>query len=197
MTLYYSEPQTAEEVFARARAVLARRATWGTRQNLLDEARRNAIIASMRARESAEEAKRRKQEAKRRKEEARVVHLIQVRKAYLDDPRISTERIKAEVAKRFGFSVSALVGSSRFRDIVRARQSAIYLARELALALEIRKVGVRQGLVGLGRRFGNRDHTTALHAIRKIAELIPIDPDLAEKISDVREELTGWREPQP
>ena len=63
-----------------------------------------------------------------------------------------------------------LVGPSRRQPLVRARQTAMYLCRELT-DLSLPKIG---------RAFGGRDHTTVLHACRKIAELRESSADVSE-----------------
>lgn len=68
----------------------------------------------------------------------------------------------------------------RTADIVRPRQVAMYLARSMTL----------HGLPSIGRLFGGRDHTTVLHAHRKIERLITIDGALADEVSAIRARLS-------
>ncbi|MBB3729622.1 chromosomal replication initiation ATPase DnaA [Nonomuraea dietziae] len=75
---------------------------------------------------------------------------------------ITIATIMAKTAEYFGISIDDLCGSSRSRALVNARQIAMYLARELT-DLSLPKIG---------QQFGGRDHTTVMHAERKIRSLI-------------------------
>ncbi|GAA0916892.1 chromosomal replication initiator protein DnaA [Nonomuraea longicatena] len=77
-------------------------------------------------------------------------------------PEITIAAIMAKTAEYFGISIDDLCGSSRSRALVNARQIAMYLARELT-DLSLPKIG---------QQFGGRDHTTVMHAERKIRSLI-------------------------
>ncbi|MFB7286821.1 chromosomal replication initiator protein DnaA [Actinacidiphila glaucinigra] len=77
-------------------------------------------------------------------------------------PEISGQAIMAETASYFGLDVEDLSGSSRSRVLVTARQIAMYLCRELT-DLSLPKIGAL---------FGGRDHTTVMHADRKIRSLM-------------------------
>ena len=76
--------------------------------------------------------------------------------------RIKIDDILRIITKHFGVSRSDLLSSRRNRSIVRPRQVGMYLAKNLT----------SRSLPEIGRRFGNRDHTTVLHAIRKIEQLM-------------------------
>ena len=77
-------------------------------------------------------------------------------------PDITATAIMAETAQYFGLTVEDLCGSSRSRVLVTARQIAMYLCRELT-DLSLPKIGAQ---------FGGRDHTTVMHADRKIRALM-------------------------
>ncbi|MET9910943.1 chromosomal replication initiator protein DnaA [Streptomyces sp. NPDC006476] len=77
-------------------------------------------------------------------------------------PEITASAIMAETAQYFGLTVEDLCGTSRGRALVTARQIAMYLCRELT-DLSLPKIGAQ---------FGNRDHTTVMHADRKIRNLM-------------------------
>ncbi|MET9083345.1 chromosomal replication initiator protein DnaA [Streptomyces sp. NPDC004237] len=77
-------------------------------------------------------------------------------------PEITATAIMASTADYFGLTVEDLCGSSRGRQLVTARQIAMYLCRELT-DLSLPKIGAQ---------FGNRDHTTVMHADRKIRALM-------------------------
>ncbi len=83
-------------------------------------------------------------------------------------PKIST--IIAATARQFDLTVSVLTGARRSRHVAGARSLAMYLARELT--------GASYGAIG--RACGGRDHTTAMHATRKIAAAISRDTGLAD-----------------
>jgi chromosomal replication initiator protein len=68
----------------------------------------------------------------------------------------------AQTAQYFGISLDDLCGQSRSRVLVTARQIAMYLCRELT----------DMSLPKIGQAFGNRDHTTVMHAERKIRQLM-------------------------
>lgn len=86
--------------------------------------------------------------------------------------RIRIEDIQRVVASHYNVSKADLLSSRRTRTIVRPRQIAMYLA----------KVLTPRSLPEIGRRFGGRDHTTVLHAVRKIEGMIEGDKTLAEEI---------------
>ena len=78
------------------------------------------------------------------------------------EPEISAALIIAQTAAYFGLSIDDLCGSSRSRVLVTARQIAMYLCRELT-DLSLPKIG---------QQFGGRDHTTVMHADKKIRQLL-------------------------
>jgi chromosomal replication initiator protein len=86
--------------------------------------------------------------------------------------RVRIEDIQRVVARHYNVSKADLLSARRTRTIVRPRQIAMYLA----------KVLTPRSLPEIGRRFGGRDHTTVLHAVRKIEDLIQGDKTLAEEI---------------
>jgi chromosomal replication initiator protein len=86
--------------------------------------------------------------------------------------RVRIEDIQRVVARHYNVSKADLLSSRRTRTIVRPRQVAMYLA----------KVLTPRSLPEIGRRFGGRDHTTVLHAVRKIEGMIGGDKTLAEEI---------------
>ena len=89
------------------------------------------------------------------------------------EPRpVRIEDIQRVVARHYNVSKADLLSSRRTRTIVRPRQIAMYLAKMLT----------PRSLPEIGRRFGGRDHTTVLHAVRKIEELIAGDKILADEI---------------
>jgi chromosomal replication initiator protein len=97
-----------------------------------------------------------------------------------DRPEISAATIMAVTAEYFAVSIDDLTGSSRSRVLVSARQMAMYLCRELT-DLSLPKIG---------EKFGNRDHTTVMHADRKIrtqmAEKLTVYNQIAELTSRIK-----------
>lgn len=90
--------------------------------------------------------------------------------------RPKIEDIQRVVAQHFNVSKADLVSARRTRAVVRPRQVAMYLAKSLT----------PRSLPEIGRRFGGRDHTTVLHAVRKIDSLVGSDDALAEDIETLK-----------
>jgi chromosomal replication initiator protein len=86
--------------------------------------------------------------------------------------RVKIEDIQRVVARQYNVSRSDLLSSRRTANVVRPRQIAMYLAKLLTL----------RSLPEIGRRFGGRDHTTVLHAVRKIETLVGSDSGLASEV---------------
>jgi chromosomal replication initiator protein len=86
--------------------------------------------------------------------------------------RVKIEDIQRTVARHYNVSRADMLSSRRTANVVRPRQVAMYLAKLLTL----------RSLPEIGRRFGGRDHTTVLHAVRKIENLSGIDQALADEL---------------
>jgi chromosomal replication initiator protein len=93
--------------------------------------------------------------------------------------RIKIEDIQRVVARQYNVSRSDLLSSRRTANVVRPRQVAMYLAKTLTL----------RSLPEIGRRFGGRDHTTVLHAVRKIESLVAKDTALSEEVESLKRQL--------
>ena len=91
------------------------------------------------------------------------------------------EQIKRIVCKRYGISKANIETNCRKKGLVRPRQIAMYLARQCRTP--------QYSLPEIGRRFGGRDHTTVLHACRKIEYLIARDAELASQVAEIRAEI--------
>lgn len=89
-----------------------------------------------------------------------------------DPKRVRIEDIQKVVARQFNVARNDLLSNRRTRQIVRPRQIAMYLSKTMT----------PRSLPEIGRRFGGRDHTTVLHAVRKIEEMISQDQKLAQEI---------------
>ncbi len=86
--------------------------------------------------------------------------------------RIRIEEIQRTVARHYNVSKQDLLSNRRTRTVVKPRQVAMYLAKMLT----------PRSLPEIGRRFGGRDHTTVLHAVRKIEDLVCGDQTLAKEL---------------
>jgi chromosomal replication initiator protein len=93
--------------------------------------------------------------------------------------RVRIEDIQRIVARQYNVSRADLLSSRRTANVVRPRQVAMYLAKILTL----------RSLPEIGRRFGGRDHTTVLHAVRKIENLAGTDSVLADEIEALKRQL--------
>ncbi|HEY7643463.1 MAG TPA: chromosomal replication initiator protein DnaA [Hyphomicrobiales bacterium] len=93
--------------------------------------------------------------------------------------RVKIDDILRVVMKHFGVNRGDLLSSRRNRSIVRPRQIGMYLAKSLTA----------RSLPEIGRRFGGRDHTTVLHAIRKIESLLSEDEGLKEELEILKRML--------
>ncbi|GLQ16963.1 chromosomal replication initiator protein DnaA [Maritalea porphyrae] len=89
-----------------------------------------------------------------------------------DTRRVKIDEIQIMVAKHFKVSKPDLLSSRRSRSVVRPRQIAMYLSKMLT----------SRSLPEIGRRFGNRDHTTVLHAVRKVEQLMSEDNGFAQEV---------------
>jgi chromosomal replication initiator protein len=96
---------------------------------------------------------------------------------------VTVAEIQERTAAAFDLTVDALLSQSRAGAVAWPRQVAMYLARELT----------DQTLPSIGRAFGNRNHTTVLHACRKTAQRIAADPDAFEAIRRLTESLRTAR----
>jgi chromosomal replication initiator protein len=94
---------------------------------------------------------------------------------------VSLENIQRTVAAYFRIRVSDLTSKSRKRSIVRPRQIAMTLAKELT----------EHSLPEIGSAFGGRDHTTVLHAHQKVRELARVDTRLRDDYENLLRTLTG------
>ncbi len=100
--------------------------------------------------------------------EAAIRDLIRVK----EPKRVKIEDIQKLVATHFNVSRADILSSRRTANVVRPRQIAMYLAKMMTL----------RSLPEIGRRFGGRDHTTVLHAVRKIEEMASNDVALSQEL---------------
>jgi chromosomal replication initiator protein len=98
----------------------------------------------------------------------------------LQDRLVSVDNIQRVVAEYYKIKISDLHSKRRSRSVARPRQVAMHLAKELT----------NHSLPEIGDAFGGRDHTTVLHACRKIKELLDSDADIREDVKNLLRTLT-------
>ncbi len=103
--------------------------------------------------------------------------LHDVLRAY--DRRVTIQEIQKRVAEHWNIRVSEMSSARRARNIARPRQVAMYLAKQLT----------SKSLPDIGRHFGDRDHTTVMHAVSRVTELISQDNAFAEDVELLRRML--------
>lgn len=96
-----------------------------------------------------------------------------------DTRRVRIEDILKIVSRHFNVPRNEILSSRRSRDVVRPRQIAMYLAKSLT----------SRSLPEIGRRFGGRDHTTVLHSVRKVEQLMKDDGDLQQVVELLKKML--------
>lgn len=97
------------------------------------------------------------------------------------DRRITIDEIQRKVAEHYNIKLSDMHSARRARQVARPRQVAMFLAKQLTA----------RSLPEIGRKFGGRDHTTVMHAVRKIEELVGDDASFAQDVEVIRRALTG------
>lgn len=97
------------------------------------------------------------------------------------DRRVTIEEIQKRVAEHFNIRLADMHSARRSRAVARPRQVAMYLAKHLTT----------RSLPEIGRKFGGRDHTTVIHAVRKVEELRQADTTFAEDVELLRRMLEG------
>ena len=92
---------------------------------------------------------------------------------------INVEVIQNTVASYFNLSVQEMLSARRSRSLARPRQIAMYLVKQYTT----------NSLPDIGRKFSNRDHTTVIHAVKKIDELIKKDSEIKQNIIEIKKKL--------
>jgi chromosomal replication initiator protein len=95
------------------------------------------------------------------------------------DRRVTIEEIQRRVAEHWNIRLTDMSSARRARAVARPRQVAMYLAKQLT----------SRSLPEIGRKFGNRDHTTVMHAVARVAELMERDASFAEDVELLRRML--------
>ena len=95
------------------------------------------------------------------------------------DRRLTIEEIQRKVAEHYNIRLTDMSSARRARAVARPRQVAMWLAKQLT----------QRSLPEIGRKFGNRDHTTVMHAVSRIGELMARDAAFAEDVELLRRML--------
>ncbi len=97
------------------------------------------------------------------------------------DRRVTIEEIQKRVAEHWNIRLTDMSSARRARAVARPRQVAMYLAKQLT----------SRSLPEIGRKFGNRDHTTVMHAVSRVTEIMGVDAAFAEDVELLRRMLEG------
>jgi len=95
------------------------------------------------------------------------------------DRKVTIEEIQKRVAEHYNIRQTEMTSARRARAVARPRQVAMYLSKQLTT----------RSLPEIGRKFGNRDHTTVMHAVFRVNELMQADGDFAEGVDLLRRML--------
>ncbi|MCB9946957.1 MAG: chromosomal replication initiator protein DnaA [Rhodospirillaceae bacterium] len=96
-----------------------------------------------------------------------------------NDRRVTIDQIQRQVAEHFKVRLAEMSSARRARSVARPRQVAMYLAKRLTT----------RSLPEIGRKFGGRDHTTVMYAVKKVEELCVADPSFGEEVELLRRML--------
>ena len=97
------------------------------------------------------------------------------------EKKLTIDEIQRKVADYYGLKLSDLLSERRAREVARPRQIAMYLAKKMT----------PRSLPEIGRRFGNRDHTTVMHAVKKVEELRGQDREIDSDVATLARLLDG------
>ena len=100
---------------------------------------------------------------------------------YTSGQRLTVDRIQRAVCDEFRLSLTDMVSKRRARAVARPRQVAMYLCKKMT----------KRSLPDIGRRFGGRDHTTVMHAVKRIESLRAEDTAFNAQIEAVETVLKG------
>jgi len=95
------------------------------------------------------------------------------------DRKVTVEEIQRKVSEHYNIRLSDMIGPKRVRSYARPRQIAMYLAKQMT----------SRSLPEIGRRFGGRDHTTVMHGVKRVEELMTLDSQIADDIELLRRAL--------
>jgi chromosomal replication initiator protein len=98
-----------------------------------------------------------------------------------NDRRVTIDEIQRATVEHYGIRMADMTSSRRSRAVARPRQVAMYLAKQLT----------PRSLPEIGKKFGGRDHTTVMHAVRQIEKLTAEDRQLADDLEQIKRRLQG------
>ena len=98
-----------------------------------------------------------------------------------NERKVTVDMIQKTVAEHYSLKQADLISERRARAVARPRQVAMWLAKQITT----------RSLPDIGRRFGGRDHTTVLHAVRRIEQLKAEDPQIARDVDLLLRKLRG------
>jgi chromosomal replication initiator protein len=98
-----------------------------------------------------------------------------------NERKVTVDMIQKTVSEHYGLKQADLISERRARAVARPRQVAMWLAKQITT----------RSLPDIGRRFGGRDHTTVLHAVRRIEQLKAEDPQIARDVDLLLRKLRG------
>lgn len=99
----------------------------------------------------------------------------------VSERRVTVDVIQKVVAERFGVKVADILSKRRTKTVVKPRHVAMYLAKTMTT----------RSLPDIGRRFGDRDHSTVIHAVNKISEMIKAGDPVKDEIESLSVEIRG------
>jgi len=99
----------------------------------------------------------------------------------VSEKKVTIEEIIRRTADHYNLRINDILSARRSRNVARPRQVAMFLSKQLT----------SKSLPEIGRRFGGRDHTTVIHAVKKVTELIASDPSIEEDVEMLRRALEG------
>ena len=111
--------------------------------------------------------------------------IVQERAPSQDDSQLRIEAIQLGVAEHFGLTSDVLIGKTRKREVANARQIAMYVAKQLT----------KHPLKTIGLHFGNRDHSTVIHAIQTVEKRSNNDPSYARDVETLLDCIQSKRAP--
>ena len=98
-----------------------------------------------------------------------------------NDRRVTIDEIQKAVVEHYGIRMADMTSARRSRAVARPRQVAMYLAKQLT----------PRSLPEIGKKFGGRDHTTVMHAVRQIERFATEDRSIADDLEALKRKLQG------
>nr|HPG55941.1 helix-turn-helix domain-containing protein [Candidatus Enterocola sp.] len=99
----------------------------------------------------------------------------------ISDKQITVQSIRDVVCNYFQISVNSLISESRKREVVQARQIAMYFAKQMT----------KDSLTSIGNVIGKRNHATVLHACKTVKDLIDTDKSFRYSIEEIERKLNA------